>query len=139
MSHVNQLTPTKYPSIPLKTEGIGKQCLDAAFKVHTALGPGLLESVYEIALSYELAKRGLTVETQMRLPIYYDEVQLDADLRVDLLVEKGVIIELKAVEKMIPLYEAQLLTYLKLSGIRLGYLINFNVIHLKDGIKRMVL
>lgn len=138
MAHVNQQTPMKYPSMPLKTERIGKQCLDAAFKVHSSLGPGLLESVYERALLYELVSRELTVESQIVLPVYYDGIQLDSGLRLDLLVENDVILELKAVEKMIPLYEAQLLTYLKLSGLRLGYLINFNVIHLKDGIKRRI-
>lgn len=135
---MSQQTTTEFLPIPVKIERIGKQCLNSAFKVHSALGPGLLESVYEKALSYELGSQGLTNENQKTLPIIYNDVQLDAGLRLDILVENCVIIELKAVEKMIPLYEAQLLTYLKLSGIRLGYLINFNVTHLKDGIKRMV-
>jgi len=119
-------------------ERIGKMCLDAAFKVHSSLGPGLLESVYEKVLSYELTKRELLVESQKILPLNYDNIQMDTGLRLDILVEGCVVLELKAVEKMIPLYEAQLLTYLRLSGIRLGYLINFNVAHLKTGIKRMV-
>lgn len=102
------------------------------------MGPGLLESVYEKALSYELLNQGLVVETQKIPPVIYDGNILDAGLRMDILVEHCVVLELKAVEKMIPLFEAQLLTYLKLSNIRLGYLINFNVIKLKDGIKRKV-
>lgn len=135
---VDQQKKSEFPPITLGVERIGKACLDAAFKVHTALGPGLLESVYEKALAYELTKRGFAVEVQKMVPIVYDDVQLDSGLRVDLLVENSVIIELKAVEKMIPLFEAQLLTYLKLTNIRLGYLINFNVVKLKDGIKRKV-
>jgi GxxExxY protein len=127
-----------FQPIKEETEKIGKACLDAAFKVHTNLGPGLLESVYERALLYELNKMGLFFENQRLLPIRYDNIQMESSLRIDLLVENCVIVELKATENIIPLYEAQLLTYLKLSGIRLGYLINFNVLHLKNGIKRMV-
>jgi GxxExxY protein len=138
MDHVKQQTSTEYSSIPLRTERIERQCLDAAFKVHSALGPGLLESVYERVLSYELMSRELTVENQKVLPLCYNGILLDSGLRLDILVENDIIIELKAVEKMIPLYEAQLLSYLKLSGLRLGYLINFNVVHLKDGIQRRV-
>jgi GxxExxY protein len=128
------------PFQPIKeeVEKIGKACLDAAFKVHTNLGPGLLESVYERALLYELRRMGIFVENQKLLPIEYDKIHLESSLRIDILVENCVIMELKASENMIPLYEAQLLTYLKLSGVRLGYLINFNVLHLKNGIKRMV-
>ena len=113
------------------------QIVDAAMKVHTKLGPGLLESAYEACLTYELRQRGLQVDTQVSLPISYEDVQLDAGYRIDLLVESQVIVELKAVEKMIPLYDAQLLSYLKLSGNKIGLLINFNVMRLKDGIKRM--
>ena len=119
-------------------EKIGKAVLDAAFKVHTALGPGLLESVYETTVAYEIRKGGLLVETQVAMPIIYDNTKLESGLRLDMLVEKCVIVELKSVEKMNPVYEAQLMTYLRLSKIRLGFLINFNVAHLKDGIKRMV-
>jgi GxxExxY protein len=138
LDDLNQQSTKKYSSIPLEVERIGKFCLNAAFKVHTTLGPGLLESVYEKALSYELLNQGLVVETQKIPPVIYDGNILDAGLRMDILVEHCVVLELKAVEKMIPLFEAQLLTYLKLSNIRLGYLINFNVIKLKDGIKRKV-
>ena len=128
-----------YKPIPQEVERIGKSVLDAAYTVHSALGPGLLESVYETALAYELTKQSIFVVTQALIPIKYDGQQLDSGFRCDMLVEKCVIVELKAVETMITLYDAQLLTYLKLSGIRLGYLLNFNVPHLKDGIKRMVL
>ena len=119
-------------------EKIGKAVLDAAFKVHTALGPGLLESVYETTVAYEIRKGGLLVETQVAMPIIYDNTKLESGLRLDMLVEKCVIVELKSVEKMNPVYEAQLMNYLRLSKVRLGFLINFNVAHLKDGIKRMV-
>jgi GxxExxY protein len=127
-----------HPLIPPEIERVGKTVLDAAFKVHTALGPGLLESVYETACAYEIRKSGLAVATQVELPITYDGQKLESGLRIDMLVEKLVIVELKAVEQMNPVFEAQLMTYLRLSGIRLGFLINFYVAHLKDGIKRMV-
>ena len=125
--------------IPAEVESVGKKVLDAAFKVHTVLGPGLMESVYEACLAYEIRKCGLQVETQVYLPVIYEGVQVDAGLRMDVLVEKCVIVELKSVETMNPVYEAQLLTYLKLTNIRLGYLINFNVAHMRDGFKRMVI
>ncbi len=124
--------------IPAETERIGKAILDAAFKVHTALGPGLLESVYEIACAYELRKSGLMVATQVELPICYDGHELESGFRIDLLVEKCVIAELKSVEVMNPVFAAQLMTYLRLSSVRLGFLINFNVPHLRDGIRRIV-
>jgi GxxExxY protein len=127
-----------YVPIPPDVERVGKVVLDAAFKVHTVLGPGLLESVYETALAHVIRKGGLLVETQVVLPIMFEGVQLESGLRLDMRVEKCVIAEIKSVETMNPVFEAQLLTYLRLSGIRLGYLINFNVTHLKDGIKRMV-
>ena len=111
--------------------------VDASMKVHTELGPGLLESAYEACLAYELTKRGLKVVSQLALPVKYDGVELDAGYRIDLLVEDRVIVELKAVEKTTPLHEAQLLSYLKLSNKKIGLLINFNVVRLKDGIKRM--
>lgn len=116
---------------------ISGMIIQAAMKVHSALGPGLLESTYEACLLHELRKMGLKAVSQLILPIEYDGVYIDAGYRVDCLVEDLVIVELKAVEKMVPLYEAQLLTYLKLSKKSLGLLINFNVVHLKDGIKRM--
>lgn len=125
--------------IPREAERIGKAVLDAAFNVHSDLGPGLLESVYEACCAHVLRQRGETVETQVALPVSYHDVRVDAGLRLDMLVGSLVIVEFKAVETMLPLYDAQLLTYLKLTGNRLGYLLNFNVRHFKDGIKRLVL
>jgi len=113
------------------------EIVGAAMKVHSVLGPGLLESAYEACLKHELSKRGLRVECQVMLPVQYDGVAIDAGYRIDLLVEDAVVIELKAVEKVVPIHEAQLLTYLKLSGKKLGLLLNFNVLHMKDGIKRL--
>ena len=130
---------TSYKPIPPEIELVGEKVLDAAFKVHTNLGPGLLESVYEACLAYEIRKSSLSVETQVALPVIYDNVRIDAGLRIDMVVEKCVIVELKSVDTMNPVYEAQLLTYLKLANFRLGYLINFNVPHLRNGFKRMVI
>jgi GxxExxY protein len=135
---MNNSGKQSYQIIPQETELIGKQTLDAAFKVHSVLGPGLLESVYEKALAYELNKNRIMVERQKRIPIKYDDQILESGFFCDLLVDNRVIVELKAVETVIPIFQAQLLTYLRLTGIRLGYLINFNTIHLKDGIKRFV-
>jgi GxxExxY protein len=116
----------QYQPIPERLELAGKQLIDSAFKVHQALGPGLLESVYEECLFHELRKRRLSVERQKEIPIGYDGKILSTRLRIDLLVENGIVVELKAVETTIALFQAQLLTYLKLTGFRLGYLINFN-------------
>ena len=124
---------------PPEVELVGTKILDGAFKVHTSFGPGLLESVYKACLAYEIRKSGLSVETQVALPVIYDNVRVDAGLRIDMLVEKCVIVELKSVDTMIPVYEAQLITYLKLAHYRLGYFINFNVPHLRNGFKRMVI
>ncbi len=117
---------------------ISGQMVDAAMKVHLALGPGLLESAYEACLLFELHKRGLKAGSQVELPVVYEDVRIDVGYRIDLLVEDAVIVELKAVEEILPIHQAQLLSYLKLSGCKLGLLINFNVERLKDGIKRMV-
>jgi GxxExxY protein len=111
--------------------------IEAAMRVHSALGPGLLESAYESCLVHELRKMGLIVLSQLLLPVVYDGTKIDAGYRIDCLVEDIVIVELKAVDKVLPIHEAQLLSYLKLSKKPLGLLINFNVVHLKDGIKRM--
>ncbi len=124
--------------LPDDTERVATQIVDAAFKVHSTLGPGLLESVYETCLVHELEKRDRAVRKQMTLPVLYDELHLDAGLRLDLLVEDRVIVELKAVDRLLPVFEAQVLTYLKLTGKRLGLLINFNVPRIKDGIKRFI-
>ena len=112
--------------------------VDAAMKVHTALGPGLLESAYEACLVYELRKRNRKAFSQVGLPVMYEDVKLDVGYRIDVLVDNMVIVELKAIEKILPLHEAQLLSYLKLSGKKVGLLINFNVKYLKQGIRRMV-
>jgi GxxExxY protein len=130
--------PAMYPPIPLDVERVGKIVLDAAYKLHTALGPGLLESVYETCLAYEIRESGVAVQTQVALPIVYEKLKIESGLRLDLLAEGCVIVEIKAVDVMHPVYQSQLLTYLKLSGLRLGFLINFNVPRLKNGIIRMV-
>jgi GxxExxY protein len=122
-----------------KTELIFKSVLDACFKVHKNLGPGLLESAYEVCLAYELQKMGLRVRTQVSLPVIYDGMKLDAGYRIDLLVEELIIVELKAVDELNPVYLAQVLTYLKLSEKKLGLLVNFNVKLLRNGIKRIIL
>jgi len=122
----------------MEEDGIGKQVVDAAFCVHSAFGPGLLESVYEACLFEELKSRGFEVESQKTIPVVYRDKKLDAGFRLDLLVGNLVIAEIKVVEKLLPVHEAQMLTYLKLSGKKLGYLINFNTPLIKDGIKRMV-
>jgi GxxExxY protein len=122
----------------MEIEEIGKQIVDAAIKVHRALGPGLLESAYQTCLAHELRKRGLSVECELPQPIEYDGIQIDTGYRLDMLVEKQVIIENKAIETFLPIHEAQLLTYLRLRDCRLGYLINWHVPLIKDGIKRMV-
>lgn len=120
-------------------EKVFKQVLDSSFQVHTGLGPGLLESAYEECLYYELQQSGLEVEKQIPLPLVYKDVKLNAGYRIDLLVENKVIVEIKSVETLADIHMAQILTYLKLSGCKLGLLANFNVRHLKDGIKRVIL
>lgn len=112
--------------------------VDAAMKVHTTLGPGLLESVYEKCLKHELRKRGLRVETQVWLPVVYDGVEIEGGYKIDLLVEGQIVVELKLVEQVLEVHKAQLLSYLKLSHKHVGLLINFNVVHLRDGIRRIV-
>lgn len=120
-------------------EKIFKKVLDCSFKVHSALGPGLLESAYEECLYYELLESGLAVKKQFPMPLVYKEVKLDAGYRIDLLVENKVVIEIKSIESLADIHMAQILTYLKLSGCKLGLLVNFNVSHLKEGIKRVIL
>jgi GxxExxY protein len=112
--------------------------VDAAMKVHTVLGPGLLESAYEACLAYELDQRGLKVHSQVELPVAYGNIRIDVGYRCDLLVEDTANVELKSVEKVLPVHQAQLLSYLKLSGKKVGLLLNFNTEHLKDGITRLV-
>ncbi len=117
---------------------IAKQILDAAFVVHTKLGPGLLESVYEVVLVFELKKRRLTAERQKPMPIIYDGIRFDEAFRSDVVVNGKVIAELKSVEALLPVHAKQLLTQLRLSGLKLGLLINFGEAHLKNGIKRII-
>ena len=119
-------------------ERFGKQIVDSAYTVHKTLGPGLLERVYEICFCHELSKRGLAYARQVSVPVVYDGIVFEEALRLDVLVENLVICELKAVEIMQPLFTAQVISQLKLSGKRLGYLINFEVPLIKDGIKRIV-
>jgi len=119
-------------------DGLTRQIIGAAIEVHKALGPGLLEAVYEACLAHELALRGLNVERQKALPIQYRGIELECGYRLDLVVEDTVLVELKAVEKMNALYEAQVISYLKLSDYKTGLLINFNVPYLTNGIKRFV-
>ena len=121
-----------------KLNAISYDIIGCAYKVHSALGPGLLESTYEVCLEHELLASGLHVERQKPLPVIYNDVKLSAGYRIDLLVEKKIVIEIKSVDTIAPIHEAQLLTYLKLSGLKLGLLINFNVINLKTGITRRV-
>jgi GxxExxY protein len=119
-------------------EEIGKKIVNAAFEVHSELGPGLLESVYEICLVEELESRGLLVERQVKLPVIYKGKELNKDFFIDILVEKEIVIELKAIEVLLPVHEVQTLTYMKLADKKLGYLINFNVPLIKQGIKRKI-
>ena len=122
-------------------EGFGRtsgEVVDAAMKVHSKLGPGLLESAYEACLAHELRTRGFRVHVQGPLPITYEGVRIELAYRIDLLVDEAVVVELKSVEKLRPIHEARLLSYLRLSGHRVGLLINFHVPRLKDGIRRML-
>lgn len=121
-----------------RLDRITESIIGAAVAVHRALGPGLLESAYEACLAFELAERGLKIEQQKPLPVIYREVELDCAYRLDLLVEESVIVEIKSVERLAPIHLAQLLSYLKLSGCKVGLLMNFNVKMLKDGIRRVV-
>lgn len=119
-------------------ELVAKEIVDSALKVHRALGPGLLESAYQHCLAYELRKRGLRVETEVYLPVRYDGQEIDAGYRIDMLVEECIIIENKAVAELLPLHQAQILTYLKLRKLWLGFLINWNVTLIKKGLNRVV-
>lgn len=118
---------------------ISKIILDCAFKIHTAFGPGLLESVYRECLSYELQKQGLKVEKEKPIPLVYEDVKMDCGYRIDILVENKVVIELKVVESLNEVHIAQTLTYMRLSGCKLGLLLNFYTKSLKDGIKQLIL
>ena len=128
-------TRTVFQPVPADVERIGKIVLNAAYKVHTTLGPGLLESVYQASMKHVLEKNGVNAKIDVKLPILFEGTKLDSGLQLDLLVEKCVIVELKSVERMSLLYEKQVTTYLRLSHLRLGFFINFNVPYLKDGIE----
>ena len=126
--------------MPLEqSDPLSNQAIGLAIKVHKILGPGLLESAYEECLAYEFTKNGLPFGRQVHLPIVYDNVQLDCSYRVDFIVDGQLLIELKSVEKLLPIHDAQILTYLRLSGCRVGLLMNFNQVALKAGLKRFVL
>jgi GxxExxY protein len=124
--------------IPEETERIAKLIVDAAFTVHKNLGPGLLEKVYEICFCHELSKRGLNYKRQMAIPIVYDSLVFEEGLRLDVLVEDSVICELKALETVNPVWEAQIISHLRLTGKKIGFLINFDVPRMKDGIRRFI-
>ena len=128
----------KKSDLPEHIEEIARKIVDAAYTVHKTLGPGLLERIYEVCFCHELAKRGLRYVRQADLPIVYDGILFNEGLRLDVLVEDVIICELKAVDEMNPVWEAQVLSHLKLSGKKLGFLINFNVTRIKDGIKRII-
>lgn len=129
----------KYLPLTQEEEIIGKAIVDAAYQVHKALGPGLLERVYEVCFCHVLRKKGFFVKRQLDVPIIFEDIKFEEGLRLDVMVNDLVICELKALENVNPVWEAQLLSHLKLTGKRLGFLINFNVPLIKDGIKRMVL
>ena len=128
-----------FKPLSAREESIAKKIVDAAFTVHKKLGPGLLEKVYEVCFCHELSKRGLKHQRQVDIPIVYDEIVFNEGLRLDVFVEELIICELKAVDEMNPVWEAQVLSHLKLTNKRLGFLINFNVSIIKEGIKRIIL
>jgi GxxExxY protein len=135
---MSQAAGTKLAAKLMTANEISHAVISAALKVHSALGPGLLESAYEACLAHELRKTGLKVETQLGLPVIYDGIKLDLGYRIDMLVNALVIVELKSVEEISRIHVAQVLSYMKLSKKQVGLIINFNVLHLKDGIKRLV-
>ncbi|MBL7892194.1 MAG: GxxExxY protein [Bacteroidia bacterium] len=128
----------EFDQIPPELEDVGKKIVHAAYLVHKALGPGLLEKVYEICFCHELVKMGLSVTRQVDVPIVYDGMTFQEGLRLDVLVENKIICEIKAVDLVNPVWDAQVISHLKLTGKRLGYLINFNVVNIGTGIKRFV-
>ncbi|MFI4934682.1 MAG: GxxExxY protein [Caulobacterales bacterium] len=128
-----------HKGLPEQVERLARELVDAGLKVHRALGPGLLESIYEHCLVHELQLRGIQASRQVALPIFYEGAKLDAAYRLDLVVDDAIVVEIKAVDALTRLHEAQLLTYLKLSGHRLGFLMNFNVELYKQGVKRLIL
>ncbi len=125
--------------IAQNVERVGRAVLDASFRIHSALGPGLLEAVYEHCLTEELRQAGLDVQQQVPVPVEHGSVRLEIGYRLDLLAEGCVVVEVKSIDTLAPIHTSQVLTYLRFSGRRLGYLINFNTAHLKDGVRRVVL
>jgi len=123
---------------PMDFEGIAREIVDSAIRVHTHLGPGMLESAYEACIEYELNQRSLAVKKQIPMPVRYDNLAIDIGYRLDLVVEDAVVIELKSVKRLLPIHTAQLLSYLRAGDYRLGFLLNFNTVHMRDGIKRVV-
>ncbi|QDU93520.1 GxxExxY protein [Lignipirellula cremea] len=122
----------------MRENDLAKAIVDVAFQIHTKLGPGLLESVYEAVMAHELRKRGLQIETQTPIPVEWDNLKLELGFRADILVERCVVVELKSIEQVAPVHKKQLLTYLRLTDCRLGLLINFNTELIRDGISRVV-
>ena len=133
------MLPQGAGAIPEDTERIAASVIDAGFRVHETLGPGLLESAYEHCLAYELQQRAIPVQRQAALPVVYRDIKIEAGYRIDLIVGAAVLVEIKAIEAFLPIHHAQLMTYLRLSGIRIGFLMNFNVRLFKSGVKRVVL
>ena len=123
---------------PMDFEAIAREIVDSAIRVHTQLGPGMLESAYEACIEYELNQRTLAVRKQIPMPVRYDNLAIDIGYRLDLVVEDAVVIELKSVKRLLPIHTAQLLSYLRAGDYRLGFLLNFNTVHMRDGIKRVV-
>jgi GxxExxY protein len=119
-------------------EAIAREIVDSAIRVHTRVGPGMLEAAYEACIEYELGKRSLAVKKQVPMPLRYDDMTLDIGYRLDLVVEDAVVVELKSVPQLLPVHMAQLLSYLRAGDYRLGFLLNFNTVHMRDGIKRVV-
>ncbi len=130
---------SQFTELPRRTEELANELVDAAYSVHSVLGPGLLESIYERCLCHELSLREISFEHQVALPIAYKDLLIDGGLRLDLIVDRQIVVELKAVEKIVTVHRAQILTYMKLAGYRLGFLINFNVPKIKQGIERFIL
>lgn len=130
---------SQFNELPKQTESLATELVDAAYSVHSELGPGLLESIYETCLCHELSLRGIEYEQQVVLPIAYKDLVIEGGLRLDLILDRRIIVELKAVEQIVTVHRAQILTYMKLAGYRLGFLINFNVSTIKQGIERLIL
>lgn len=138
MGHKDHQEHEGHEGVSSFAEAVGRDVIDAAIKVHRVLGPGLLESAYEQCLAHELGSRGRRVQRQLGLPVVFEGLRIDAGYRLDMVVDEAVIVEVKAVEALSRLHEAQILTYLRLSGLRLGYLLNFNAVRLRYGLRRFV-